>query len=446
FAKLRLDSLEFYEDKLSGKLVLEKGPLYKIDSIRIYGNAKIANGFLQRFLDIRNGSHYEKNKLDNIARKISELPFLEESTPWNMTMLGTGSIINLYLQQKKSSRVNVLIGLLPANQQTGNNKLLVTGDADINLRNSLGNGELIALNWQQIQVKSPRLNLVFEQPYLFGSPFGVTAAFDLFKKDSSFLNINFNIGIQSGLGKNQRGSVFLESLKTTLLTVDTNTLKITKKLPPQVDVSAVSLGINYQFNKTNYLLNPLRGTEVQLTATAGTRKVNRNSVILQLSEPGYSFASLYDTVKEKTYRVYIKLNGAHYFQVGRQSTIKAGINLGLIQSPSLFRNELFQIGGYRLLRGFDEESIYASGYFVTTAEFRYLIARNSYLFTFIDGALTADNSFSRQSKNRFTGAGLGLALETRAGIFNISYAAGKRDDLRFDIRQSKIHIGYVNYF
>ena len=110
---------------------------------------------------------FQKNKLDNISKKISELPYLEETTHWNMTMLGTGSIINLYLQPKKSSRVNVLIGLLPSNQQTGDNKLLVTGDADINLRNALGNAELIGINWQQIQVKSPRLNLAFEQPYLF---------------------------------------------------------------------------------------------------------------------------------------------------------------------------------------------------------------------------------------------------------------------------------------
>lgn len=446
FARLRLDSLEFDHDKLSGKLVLEKGPLYKIDSIRIYGNLKIANGFLQRYLEIRNGSYYQKDKLDNISKKISELPFVEESTGWNMTMLGTGSIINLYLQQKKSSRVNVLIGLLPSSQQSGDSKLRVTGDADISLRNALGNAELIGINWQQIQIKSPRLNLVYEQLFLFGSPFGVTTAFDLFKKDSSFLNINFNVGVQSSLGKNQRGSIFLESLKTSLLTVDTSTVKFTKKLPPQADVSAVSLGINYQLNKTNYQLNPLRGTEVQLTASAGTRKVNRNSVILQLYEPGYSFARLYDTVKEKTYRLFLKLNGAHYFQVGRQSTIKAAINMGLIQSPSLFRNELFQIGGYRLLRGFDEESIYVSSYLVTTAEFRYLIARNSFLFTFIDGAITANKSVSLQSNNRFTGAGLGLALETKAGIFNISYAAGKRNDLKFDIRQSKIHIGYVNFF
>jgi hypothetical protein len=43
-----------------------------------------------------------------------------------------------------------------------------------------------------------------------------------------------------------------------------------------------------------------------------------------------------------------------------------------------FRNELFQIGGNRLLRGFDEESQFVSQYLVPSVEYRYLIGQNSY--------------------------------------------------------------------
>ena len=225
------------------------------------------------------------------------------------------------------------------------------------------------------------------------------------------------MGVQTNLGNDQHGSIFFESLKSNLLTVDTNEIKYSKRLPAQIDVSSASLGVNYQVDKTNYRLNPLRGTEFQLTASAGTRKVKRNSVIVKLSDPTFSYASLYDTVKEKSYRIFLRLQAAHYFQLGRQSTLKAAMNFGLIQSPSLFRNELFQIGGYRLLRGFDEESIYVSRYIVNTMEFRYLIATNSFLFTFIDGAFTANKSTTVNINNRFLGGGLGLALETKAGNF-----------------------------
>jgi hypothetical protein len=48
--------------------------------------------------------------------------------------------------------------------------------------------------------------------------------------------------------------------------------------------------------------------------------------------------------------------------------------------------------------------------------------------------------------NTFIGTGLGMAFETKAGIFNISYALGKRDDTNFNFHDAKIHLGYVSIF
>jgi hypothetical protein len=42
--------------------------------------------------------------------------------------------------------------------------------------------------------------------------------------------------------------------------------------------------------------------------------------------------------------------------------------------------------------------------------------------------------------------GLGLRLETRAGLLDIAYAVGKRDGQPLDLRQSKIHFGIVSLF
>jgi outer membrane protein assembly factor BamA len=452
FAKVQLDSLRFENDQLTANLKIDKGPQYKVDSLRIFGNAKINNIFLQRYLDIKNGSYYQKSKLENINKRILELPYILEKRSWDMTMLGTGSILNLYLEPKKSSQVNLLVGFLPATQASNNSydvvrtKLLFTGEATINLKNALGNGELIGLDWQQLQQKSPKLNLQYQQPYLFGSPFGVSTSFDLYKKDSSYLNLNFLAGVQYALSVNQTGKVFIQVLGTNLLNVDTVSLKATRKLPAAIDVSSFNVGVDYNINKTNYRLNPRRGYELQLTASTGTRNIKKNNVIVKLSDPDFSYAALYDTIQLKTYQFSIKTSMAGYLPLGRQSTLKAAFNGGWLQSPSIFRNELYQIGGYRLMRGFDEESIFASQYAVTTAEYRYLAGLNSFFFVFADGGWAQNKSVSVQTSNTYIGVGLGMAFETKAGIFNISYANGKRNDLKFDLRQSKIHIGYLNYF
>lgn len=452
FAKIQLDSLRFNNGQISASLKADKGPRYKIDSLHINGSARINNIFLQRYLDIKEGSYYQKSKLQNINKRLLELPYLDQSKPWDMSMLGTGSTINLYLLPKKSSQINLLVGFLPATQVANNSydqvrtKLLFTGEATINLKNALGNGELIGLDWQQLQQKSPKLNLQYQQPYLFGSSFGITTSFDLYKKDSSYLNLNFVAGAQYALSVNQTGKLFIQVLGTNLLNVDTVTLKATRKLPDAIDVSSFNVGVDYAINRTNYRLNPRRGYEWQVLATTGTRNIKKNTVIQKLADPDFVYASLYDTIKLKTYQFTIKTTAAKYFSVGRQSTIRAAFSGGWVQSPNIFRNELFQIGGYRLMRGFDEESIFASQYAVTTAEYRYLVGLNSYFFVFADGGWAQNKSVSVQSNNTYIGVGLGMAFETRAGIFNISYANGKRNDLKFDLRQSKIHIGYVNYF
>ena len=89
---------------------------------------------------------------------------------------------------------------------------------------------------------------------------------------------------------------------------------------------------------------------------------------------------------------------------------------------------------------------FVPAYGVATAEYRYLLGQNSFLSAFVDYGLSSNTSQEIKVNNNFLGAGVGMAFETKAGIFNITYAAGKRDEQKFNLRQSKIHLGYVNYF
>ena len=449
FASIYLDSFELQAEGVSAVLKLDRGPLYKIDSIRVYGDVKISNRFLQRYLEIADGSIYQKQKLLNISPRLLQLPYLTEEQKWNMSFLGTGSIVNLYLKEKKSSQINGLLGFLPTTDQTGASKLLVTGDFNLNLKNGFGLGEALSIVFQQIQVKSPRLQMGYQQPFLLGSPFGVDFSFDGFKKDTSFLNINLQLGVLYSFGGNKSGKIFYQQIISNLLDVDTNAIRFNKRLPDQIDQTTSNIGIEYEWFNTDYRFNPRKGTDLKLTGSAGIRRIRPNSNISNIkdpSNPGFNFQSLYDSLGTKAYTFRLKGNLARFFKTGKQTTLKTAVNVGLVQSPRIFRNELFQIGGFRMLRGFDEESIFASAYAVVTAEYRILIGLNSYIYAFTDGAWVRNNSQFANTTNTFLGTGLGLAFETKAGIFNIAFAAGKRNDLSFNLRQSKIHFGYVNFF
>ncbi len=451
FGKVFLDSLQLDEDSVSASLKIEKGPLYKIDSIRVFGNVKLSNNFLQYYLDIRNGSIYNKNKVISVSKKILELPYVQEDQPSNLSLLGTGSVLNLYLKQRRSSQINALIGFLPNSDQSATKKMMVTGEANIHLRNAFGNGESVGLNWQQLQVKSPRLNVFYQHPYLFNSPLGLDFSFDMLRKDSSYLNINLNLGARYTLTESQSGRLFLQNFQTIISQGGINDAQVIayRRLPDIADMSVTAIGVEFEKNNTNYRYNPRSGYEFKIGGSAGTKKIKKNNEILELKDPnnpGFDFETLYDTVKLKSYQIKLSGTAAKYFPLGKQGTVKAGITSGVFQSDNIFRNELFQIGGYKTLRGYDEESEYVSQYFIATLEYRYLIGLNSYFFGFTDGGWARNTSKISRYSHSYFGAGLGLAFETKAGIFNLAWAVGKRDDVSFNLRQSKIHFGFVNYF
>lgn len=462
FALVYLDSLRFNVDPggdpadpaqvVSAMLKVNKGPQYKIDSIRIYGNAKITNSFLHRYLELPPGTIYNKGKLLQVNKKLSELLYIEEEKPADLSLLGTGSVLNVYLRQKKNSQVNFIIGFLPNNNQLVSQKMLITGEGNLLLRNAFGSGETIGFNFQKLQVESQRLNLLYQHPYLFNTPIGLDFYFDFLQKDSSFVNINMQVGGRYILNSNEAGKVFIQKNQTIVNqgAINSGFIIQNRRLPDVADVSSFNIGLDYEYNRTDYRLNPRSGTEINLLTSIGTKKIKKNNEVLSLkdpSDPGFNFNSLYDTVKLKTYQLLIRGTAAKYFPLGKQrSTIKTALNAGMFQSANIFRNELFQVGGYKLLRGFDEESQYLSSFVIGTVEYRYLVGQNSFFYVLADGGWGQNNRQELKLNYTYFSTGLGLAFEMKAGIFNLAWAVGKRNDTPLSLRQSKIHFGFVNYF
>ncbi|MBL4667825.1 MAG: BamA/TamA family outer membrane protein, partial [Flavobacteriales bacterium] len=140
------------------------------------------------------------------------------------------------------------------------------------------------------------------------------------------------------------------------------------------------------------------------------------------------------------------LNIDYYIPITKRSVIKLSSKNGYIFNENLFDNELLRIGGLLTLRGFDEESIFASLYTIETLEYRYILEQNSYLFLFIDGAYYENDGIDKFISDRPFGFGAGMSFETKAGIFSISYAIGKQFDNPIVFRSAKIHFGFVNFF
>ncbi|MEX1188737.1 MAG: hypothetical protein WED33_05720, partial [Bacteroidia bacterium] len=148
FAKVRFDSLENKEGYLKAGIRVEKGELIKIDSLTIRGDAKITNRYLYNYIGIEPGDLYNESLLASLSTRLKELPFITEQRPAEVFLLDEAALIRLYLKTRKASNFNGIIGFLPNNQETG--KLLLTGEANLRLKNSLGRGESIIAEWRRL--------------------------------------------------------------------------------------------------------------------------------------------------------------------------------------------------------------------------------------------------------------------------------------------------------
>lgn len=453
FAKIYWDSLQIdAENFITAVLKEEKGPLYRIDSVYNTGNVRLDNRFLEQWLELPAGSVWNQQKIDGISRKLQELDYLKSTKPYELDLLGSGAAVHTFLDQQQSSRFNGLIGLLPNNQQLNSRKLLLVGEADLLLRNAFGQGETIGLNWQQLQVRSPRMNLLYRHPYFLGTPWGMDLNFDFFRKDSSFINLDFQLGLRYKAGNEREMRIFFQRQVSNLSNgaIDKQTILSSRKLPSCGDLTVTGLGVDLSWNRTDYRLNPRKGSAIFFTGVAGRRTLRRNPDILNLKDPaapGFDFASLYDSLDARSYQLKCKAALLHYLPLGKTaSVLKLALQGGWVQSPQLYRNDLFQLGGFKLLRGFDEQSQYLSGYGVLTSEYRYLAGPNSFFYAFIDAGWGEAREMNQTNSYRYVGTGLGMTFETKAGILNLAWAVGKRSDYDWDFRQSKIHLGLTNYF
>jgi len=453
FVRARLDSVRF--EPVTGKqgimgvhaqVLVEKGLRYTIDTLLIKGNAQLKPVFLSQLLNIHPGDAFDQSKIVQADRLLQNLPYVKWKGPTQINMGISGAAVNVLLDKQPTNQIDALIGFMPASGETGG-KLQVTGQVQLLLRNAFGSGETLNVNWEQLQPQSPRIALAFQRPFIFHSPFGIDLSFDLYKKDSAYVNVAANLGTTYQFSAFQKGKLFVNLASSRLLDVDTLSIIAEKQLPEIMDVHSVNIGFGYQINTTDYLLNPRKGSEMDLEAVIGNKKVKKNNTITSITPTdGFDYGSLYDTVPLSSYQVRLSLAAAKYLSLGKFGVVKLGLKGGLYQSPHIFVNEMFMIGGHEILRGFDEQSIYATSYGVGTMEYRYLIGQNSYFFGFSDFGYAGYHNHVRSQDNGYLSFGLGMAFETRAGIFNFSLATGKGGGNQFGLSQAKVHIGYVTLF
>lgn len=432
FATVKLDSFEIKDSEIKAQLKIEKNTFVKLDSLVMQGNAKVNHKFLTRYLGIKDGMPYKEEAFKTVSKKTKQLPFFTEKTPPVLRLTDKQNKLYLFLDKKNASQFDGIVGILPDDK----GKTIFTGDVKIKLVNNiLRNGETFDINWRRLQSQTQDLKANFIYPYLFGLPVGVDYAIKLYKKDTTFIDVNNGIGLNYYFSGLNHIKVFYKQRNANL--ISTSGLTNITVLPEYADVVTKSYGVGAFIENLDYKFNPKKGFSISWTAAVGNRQIKKNP---KINDAAYNNLAL----KSSQYQLEGVVAG--YLNLYKNHVLKLSGQFGSVFGNTIYRNELMRIGGLRTLRGFDEESIYASTYVIPTLEYRFLFEQNSNLFLFAEGAWYENNSVLGYLNDTPISMGAGINFDTKAGIFNLSYGLGKQFSNGFDLRTGKIHAGLTALF
>jgi len=422
------------ENELTARIELNTGPLIRVGEVRAPDAVSIRPAFLQRYLGLRPGEPYRERRVRRLKSSLRQLPYLTMKGSPRISFEDSLAFFDLPLEKRAASRFDFVIGVLP-NSEQNDGKLLITGELNGELQNGFGQGERIAVRFEQLRAQTQELEVGLEYPFLFGLPFGFEGELDLYRRDSSFLNLNWRLAATYLREGNDRLSVFWENRRSVVPGQQINPELPVAGLPDTLGVIRSFFGLRGRRSRTDRRFSPRRGYTLDLSAAAGTRRLPdvMNS----------------DSLGGNTGQAQLKGRADLYLDPIGGTVIYFGVQgAGLFSSGDVLPNEQFRIGGARLLRGFDEQSVFARDYVVLTTEFRLLLGGNAFLYGFLDvGRVNPRDKAKPDLPIDYPlGFGAGINIDTRAGVFGLSLALGKSNGIPLDFGTPKVHLGYVSVF
>jgi hemolysin activation/secretion protein len=251
---------------------------------------------------------------------------------------------------------------------------------------------------------------------MFKSPFGISAELKIFKQDSTFTTTDQQARLSYQLNPNSEVYMGYKTYESSNL-LD---VIIAGSAVEDYDSRYLLLGANFK-RLQSVSFFPVK-TFIGVDSEIGNRATMDN--------------------RESQFR--ISGNISHIFNLNVRNSIYLNNSTSVLSSETYLTNELFRFGGINSIRGFAENSIDASLFSVLNTEYRYLLGSTTYIHSIIDLAYFENQTL--ELTEELYSFGLGLGLQTEAGVFKLNIANGVSGMQNFKFSNTKIHLSLSSRF
>jgi outer membrane protein assembly factor BamA len=431
FAEVFLDSLLVESNEVSARLRMRKGFFVVWDTLSLQGNLKIKRSFLEKYLQLPPNEPLSQIALQKAETKLKNLGFARLTKPTQIVFEAQKAKPIFYANQSQSNEIDGILGFMP--NELAPQTLLLTGQAQIRLRNLFASAKSLEIEFQQTRPRFQIINASYKHPILFGSPLGVELDFKLLREDTNFVNINRQIRFVYPLGLSK--IKFLAGLQNsqTGFTISANTTQ----LPPNLENRYVFYGLGYEWNNLDDIFLPKNGYQLLVNIQTG------NKTIVPLP---FLPDTLYQNIQLRSLQTAISLQSNYYKMFSAKKGVFFRLETATLLNENLLLNELYRLGGLQNLRGFNQNFFFASSYLLTNLEYRFFWEQEAYFSVFYDQAFLQTKILQEKSSENPFGVGLGMNFRTKGGIFSLNYALGKSKMQDFSVARSKVHFGFVSRF
>lgn len=422
FCSVNLEDIQFSYSS-SARLNIDRGSYYSISAVKVRGDSSIHVKSICNVLNIQVGDPHNENRIKKVYDRLEQLRYLEQIKPPELLFTEEGTELYLYLKKRKTSSINGVVGLQP---DPIAERVVVTGDLNLSLLNALNRGELLDIRWQSIRAQTQNLEMKLEYPYIFNTRFGINSTFNLYKRDTTFLETDLKFEVDYYLSSNTRIKGYYQNYLSTDLSGAKN-----NNLFTDVGRTTTNMyGVGFSHSQLDYLQNPRKGLQINIEGALGNRSLQRSDTIPTESSLSYRGLS--------SINVFVPIWKRHILRLANTTRF-------LGADAQLVENELFRFGGLNSQRGFNEDEFFASVHVSSTVEYRFLLDKNSHLLAFFDYSWYEKATSSYIADDPF-GFGIGFSFSTNLGLFSINYALGQQlaNPIRFS--EGKVHFGYITYF